>query len=440
MRVLLIGKGGREHALAWKIRCSSLVSELFIWPGNPAMASLGQALDLSPEAPLAQLVVAAQQARVDLVVCGPEGPLEAGLADLLKKATPSIPCFGPEAAAAALESSKAFAKEVMQSAGIPTASYQIISNADAERVRSAALVFCQERGGVVIKASGLAAGKGVFVCTTPEQIGEAVTRLYQSEMATAATTIVLEEILRGRECSYFSLLGADGATGLGFAVDHKRLEDGDRGPNTGGMGCYAPVPWLPLDAEAQVVASVVEPLQNELRRRGITYTGCLYVGLMWSEQGPKVVEFNVRLGDPEAQVLAVYDDRDWLALMAAKAGLKVPAQALAAATAPIVHKQCAVAVVMASAGYPYGGQPEESALLEPRFLDVAQADTVQAFAASIRAEADGQLRTGSGRVLTLVARGDDFARARDTVYEAAEQLAGRWPGCRFRRDIAGGML
>lgn len=409
------------------------------------MTSLGRALDLgglelAPEAPLAQVVTAAQQAKIDLVVCGPEGPLEAGLADLLQQATPAIPCFGPVAAAAALESSKAFAKEVMQAAGIPTANYEVIRNADAERVRLAALAFCQERGGVVIKASGLAAGKGVFVCMSREQIIEAVTRLYQSEMAAAATTIVLEEILRGRECSYFSLLGADGATGLGFAVDHKRLEDGDRGPNTGGMGCYAPVPWLPADAEQQVVARVVEPLQKELRRRGIDYTGCLYVGLMWGEGGPKVVEFNVRLGDPEAQVLAVYDDRDWLALMAAKAGLSVPAPALAAATAPIAHRQCAVAVVMASAGYPYGGVAEESVPLERQLLDVAQAGAVKAFAASIRAEAGGGLRTGSGRVLTMVARGEDFAGARAAVYKAATELAGRWPGCRFRGDIAGSLV
>lgn len=436
MRVLLIGKGAREHALAWKIRRSPLVSDLLIWPGNVAMNRLGLPLDLPADAPLPEVVQAARSSRVDLVVCGPEGPLESGLADLFLQATPPLPCFGPVAAAAALESSKAFAKEIMQAAGIPTAAFEIIRNADAAKVRSAARAFLSRRGGVVLKASGLAAGKGVFVCTTEAQIEEGLERLYQTDMAAAASTLVLEELLRGRECSYFTFLGGGGATGLGFAVDYKRLEDDDRGPNTGGMGCYAPVPWLPADAERQVVEKVVEPLQRELKKRQLTYTGCLYVGLMWTDQGLAVVEFNVRLGDPEAEVLAVYDDRDWLALMAAKAGLAVPAPAVAAATRPVAHKDCAVAVVMASAGYPYGGRAELAASLDGQLFDLCADGDVKFFAGAVRADQAGLVHTASGRVLTLVGRGPSFEAARAKAYAHVDQLSRRWSGCQFRRDIA----
>lgn len=436
MRILLIGKGGREHALAWKIRRSPLLSDLLIWPGNPAMSGLGRTLEVPASAPLAEVVAAAKAAQVDLVVCGPEGPLEAGLADLLQATQPAIACFGPCAAAASLEASKAFAKDVMRAAGIPTADFEVITNATVDTVRAAARRFLQKRGGVVLKASGLAAGKGVFVCTTETQIEEGLKRLYQSDMAAAASTLVLEDLLRGRECSYFSFLGADGATGLGFAVDYKRLDDGDLGPNTGGMGCYAPVPWLPPDAEERVVQSVVEPLLEELKLRKIIYTGCLYVGLMWTDEGPKVVEFNVRLGDPEAEVLAVYDDRDWLALMAAKAGLPVPAATVAAATAPITHGESAVAVVMASAGYPYGGKAEIATSLDRRLFDPTRSD-VKCFASAVRADAGGELVTASGRVLTLAARGASFALARQKVYAQVERLAREWSGCRYRLDIAG---
>jgi phosphoribosylamine--glycine ligase len=407
-----------------------------IWPGNVAMNRLGLPLDLPADAPLPDVVQAARSSRVDLVVCGPEGPLESGLADLFLQATPPIPCFGPVAAAAALESSKAFAKEVMQAAGIPTAAFEIIRDADQAKVRSAARAFLSKRGGVVLKASGLAAGKGVFVCTTEAQIDQGLERLYETDMASAASTLVLEDLLRGRECSYFSFLGADGATGLGFAVDYKRLEDDDRGPNTGGMGCYAPVPWLPADAERQIVEKVVEPLQRELKKRDLTYTGCLYVGLMWTDKGPEVVEFNVRLGDPEAEVLAVYDDRDWLALMASKAGLAVPPAAVAAATSPITHQEQAVAVVMASAGYPYGGMAELAASLDSQLFDLRPDGDVKVFASAVRADQSGCVRTASGRVLTLAGRGASFEAARAKVYDQVDRLSRQWSGCRFRRDIA----
>ena len=331
LKVLLVGKGGREHALAWKISNSELCHKLYLWPGNAAMAPLGEVFDLAPDADFEALADHAKGCKIDLVVCGPEAPLADGLADTL--ATHGIPVFGPRKQAAMLEASKEFSKKMMQDAGVPTATYVVAEG--EEQCRKAAYSMLNEIGATVIKADGLAGGKGVFVCENQDHIDEALKRLYQSSMKSAAERVVVEERLIGRECSYFTFLGSHteedssaGSTGLGFAVDFKRLNDGDLGPNTGGMGCYAPVPWLPDDAGRQIEEKVVKPLVKHLASLNIFYTGCLYVGVMWTADGPKVIEFNVRLGDPEAQLLSMYDDRDWLALMASKCGIKVPSDAL----------------------------------------------------------------------------------------------------------------
>lgn len=403
------------------------------------METLGEPLDLPPNADFGDLGDLVARLGIDLVVSGPEAPLSNGMADALLSR--GLAVYGPEQAAARLESSKEFAKDVMSRAGIPTAAYVNVTSEAA--CRHEALVMLQEKGGVVLKASGLAAGKGVFVCKTLSEVENGLNYLYHTDMATAAGTVVLEEILLGRECSYFTCIGEGGATGLGFAVDFKRLNNDDQGPNTGGMGCYAPAPWLPADAEAQVEAQVVEPLLKTLAQDGLNYCGWLYVGLMWHPtKGPQVIEFNVRLGDPEAQVLALYDERDWLPVVAAKAGLKVPAEALRVATAPLKHQERAVCVVMASGSYPYGKDPGVTGEL-PLMAFASPADTAargaaKVFAASVTKSSSGlnQIATGAGRVFSVVARGPTFAAARDRVYQKVQDIDQSWQGARYRTDIA----
>ncbi len=463
MNVLLVGKGAREHALAVKLAASPLTEQLWLWPANPAALAcgLGLALDLPADASVDDVATAAAALTIDLVVCGPEGPLEQGLADALRKKR--IPVFGPVRAGAALESSKAFAKEMMRKAGVPTAAFTLAESEAS--CREAALALLNKDGGAVLKASGLAAGKGVFVCKTAAEVEEGLRHLYHSDMSRAAAIVVVEEMLLGRECSFFTFLGAGGPTTLGFAVDFKRLGDGDVGPNTGGMGCYAPVEWLPKGAAETVEKAVVAPLLQALAAANIDYVGCLYVGLMWGEKGPKVVEFNVRLGDPEAQVLAVFDDRDWLALMAQKAGLAIPAATLAAATRPVAHGEKAVAVVMASPGYPFGtdapGEKVFAAEIFAGYTGAVSALTAStttttntttsagasasadgggagrpvAFAASVLPTKSG-LVAASGRVLTVAVRARSFALARERAYALVEKIAVDWPRAHYRRDIA----
>jgi phosphoribosylamine--glycine ligase len=369
---------------------------------------------------------------IDFVVVGPEQPLADGLADACLEL--KLPCFGPLKLAAQLESSKAFAKEVMAAAGIPTAAFQTVHGEAA--CRSTAEAFLKQRGGAVIKASGLASGKGVFVCTDQAAIDEAIERLYRSGMARAAETVVIEEILEGRECSFFVFMGAGGPTPLGFAVDHKRLKDGDQGPNTGGMGCYSPVPWLPKTAGEEVMQEVVRPLLIELGKRGIEYTGCLYVGLMWGRKGPSVVEFNVRLGDPEAEVLALQDRRDWAALIASKLNLHRMPDEFADFSG--LEHGASVAVVLASPCYPFG-EGETRRFEVPKHVFETMSDAFCAFGAAVRLEG-GRLLTGKGRLLTLVAHGDDVHAARERVYREVRHLTATWPGVQYRQDIGLTML
>ena len=372
MKVLLVGSGAREHALAWKLKESEVVSELLIWPGSVAMESLGEVF-APEEMTWAELANKAKQEDVDFVVVGPEKPLAEGFSDRCWEL--NLPIFGPKQAAACLESSKEFAKTMMDSAGIPTAAFKVVR--DYEAALDEAQKMLSETGGVVIKASGLAAGKGVFVCRTNDEIVEGLARL-KSSMASASETIVLEQILEGRECSFFCFVGKGGATPLGFAVDFKRLLDGDNGPNTGGMGCYTPVNWLPNDASRRVMELIVNPLLSELGEQGIDYTGCLYVGLMWGDEGPKVVEFNVRLGDPEAQVLALQDSRDWGALIAEKLGLLEKDKMRGTQSGD----RYTVAVVLASEGYPFD-KPQAKVDALPADLFLNQSDSQAIFGASV---------------------------------------------------------
>jgi phosphoribosylamine--glycine ligase len=446
MRVLLIGKGGREHALAWKIKQSPLLSHLFVWPAGPVTALLGTTLPLPASADLKSVAETSRDMGIDLVICGPEAPLAEGLADQCRVV--GIPTFGPLMASARLEAEKAFAKDMMAKAGIPTARCQVVYS--EEECRQVAYSMLEDKGGAVLKASGLAAGKGVFVCEDKAAIEAGLKHLYHTDMRKAARQVVVEEILLGRECSYFAFVSTEHAPdsrSLGFAVDYKRLEDGDRGPNTGGMGCYAPVTWLPPHAAAEVEERVVRPLIRTLKAEGLSYQGCLYVGLMWSpDHGPQVVEFNVRLGDPEAQVLAALDDRDWLALMADCCGLSVAPHVLGESMRPLRTDLCAVAVVMAGETYPFGEGVEHPANLPlDTFSGVGGISASKAssnaldsltFAAGVDPVGTDKVLTGSGRVLTVAARSETFEGARQSAYAKVEAIQAHWPRARYRKDIA----
>ncbi len=449
--VLLVGQGAREHALAYKISQSPLLTKLHLWPGHGGMTSLGTlwkdlpatfsplSTDFSP------LIQKCRQEKIDLVVVGPETPLSQGLADQLLSAR--IKVFGPQQAAAKLETDKAFAKTLMAEAGIPTATYRVTHS--ERETRDQAVAMLQASGGVVIKAAGLASGKGVFVCRDLAAIDEGLKLLFQTEMRSAADTVVLEEILVGRECSYFVFLGTSIETTvpIGFAVDYKRLLDRDLGPNTGGMGCYTPVPWLPKDAENLVQERIVTPLLATLRHHHIPYCGCLYVGIMWSKDGPKVVEFNVRLGDPEAQSLVLQDTRDWLALMLHCADFPVYSTGFKTnPSTPIAPPRFTVGVVMTSASYPYGKDRGIPGKIPHSLFESSSQG--QVFAASLveppldpnnRDKGDHRtptLETGTGRVLTVMGQGTNFDEARKVAYQKVKTIHEIWPqGC-FRTDIA----
>ncbi len=420
MKILLIGSGAREHALAWKFSKSSALTALYVWPGHPLSKRIGIPLDLQAGASFDELRGEVLRLKIDAVVCGPEQPLADGLADHLL----GITVFGPKKAAAALESSKSFAKEVMKAAHIPTAEYVVTRS--EEECRSVSLSMLSRTGGAVLKASGLAAGKGVFVCRTADEIQNGLDRLFSS-MKEAASEVVVETVLEGRECSYFTFIGSEGPSELCFAVDHKRLLDGDLGPNTGGMGCYAPVPWLPSDAGQAVENAVVLPLLKELRKRGIEYTGVLYVGLMWGEAGPQVIEFNVRFGDPECEVLAWSDSRDWLSMILSKLGLMTyefqPA-----------NLRPAVSVVIASQSYPYGEAQDEASLISHG--DLKEEEDSVVFASSIVFKNETQISTGKGRVFVVVSDGETFGDARKKAYQRVDRLRALWPASQVRLDIA----
>lgn len=438
MRVLLIGSGGREHAIAHQLLRSPHIGQLYIWPSNPGIDSWGSQrlsrINLAKTATWHELGRHCQTLGIELVVVGPEKPLSEGVVDIMRQL--GIPVFGPTQAAAQLESSKAFAKEVMQAAAIPTASYRACTSREA--TADEALRLLKTAGGAVLKASGLAAGKGVFVLTREDELENALHHLYETDMSTAAQTVVVEELLVGRECSYFSFLGNGRSEPIAFAVDYKRLKANDQGPNTGGMGSYTPVPWLPKDAGPQVEAQVVRPLIQELAKRGMDYCGCLYVGIMWTAHGPKVIEFNVRLGDPETQSLAMWDQRDWLMLMAEAAGLaRAPIGINVGDSRALFNarrQQAAVTVVMASADYPYGeGSPGTGIL--PTEIFTERGDDVAVFAAAVKQQ-DGYIVSGSGRVLTVTAVAETHMKARAKAFSRVSEIRSLWPAAQVRDDIA----
>jgi phosphoribosylamine--glycine ligase len=417
MRVLLVGSGGREHALAWKLAQSSRMGELHAAPGNPGIGGLAQLHDVGV-GDLEQLTELAGRLRADLVVIGPEAPLVAGLADRLRAA--GIATFGPGAAAAQIEGSKAFAKEVMAAASVPTAAYAICDTPAA-----AQLAIAEIGGRVVVKADGLAAGKGVIVCESVAEAEAAVRScLIDRRFGESGTRVLIEERMEGPEVSLLALSDGERVVALAPARDHKRLGDGDTGPNTGGMGCFSPVPDVRPDLVDEIVATVHRPVVDELRRRGTPFSGCLYAGLMLTAQGPRVIEFNARFGDPETQAILPRLEGDLLdALQRAAAGT-LEDGLLAAA-----DRAC-VSVALAAAGYP--DAPQLGAAISG--VEKAQAlDGAMVFHAGTGGRPEA-LTVAGGRVLNVSAVGADLGAARDLAYRAAGQI--RFSGAQYRTDIA----
>jgi phosphoribosylamine--glycine ligase len=414
-RVLVLGGGAREHALADRLAADPAVRQLFAAPGNPGIAELAECHPVPPEDPAAVLALA-RQLGVDLVVVGPEAPLMAGVADVLNEN--GIPCFGPTAAAARIEGSKAYAKEVMAAAGVPTAGAAVFDTAGlaraVERLAATAPPY-------VVKYDGLAAGKGVTVTTDLEAAVAAV----RDRLREPQDRILLEDYLAGPEFSLFALTDGRTVRPLPAACDYKRVGDGDQGPNTGGMGSYAPAAWLQPSASDVAVERIVTPTVHELARRGTPFRGLLFAGLALGPEGPAVVEFNARFGDPETESLL-------LLLRTPLAGLLFAAATgdLAALPPPEWGPGAAVTVVVAAAGYPAAprlGDPVAG------LADAGSVPGVRIFHGGT-AVRGGRLVTSSGRVLAVSGYADDVATARERVYRAVGHL--EIPGGHYRRDIA----
>lgn len=415
MKVLLVGSGAREHAIGWKLATSPRVSELMSLPGNPGLAALGPVVEgVRPDDPGAVAALARIHA-VDLVIVGPEAPLAAGVVDAVERL--GIPAFGPTRAAARLEASKAFAKDVMTRAGVPTAAAAVFHD-DPEGARSHLRTTDPP---YVVKADGLAAGKGVLVTTALDQALAWVDRCAGGGFGDAGATIVVEEYLSGPELSVFALCDGTDAVTLEPARDYKRLGDGDAGPNTGGMGSYSPVE-LPDDLVGDVLERVVRPTLRTMAEDGHPYRGFLYAGLALTERGPRVIEFNCRLGDPETQVVLPRLETDLVDLVEA-------ALAGSLRTVPCTwSERAAVDVVMAADGYP--DAPRKGDVVTG--LDRVPEDVLVFHAGT--AIDGGRLVTSGGRVLNVVGTGPDVESARRRAYEAVEGIGFR--GARYRTDIA----
>jgi phosphoribosylamine--glycine ligase len=415
MDVLLVGHGGREASLAWRLtQCESL-GTLYVAGKNPGWPPAAQ---LREAAGVDAVVDVARHLSVGLVVVGPEAPLAQGLADRLDAV--GIPCFGPGRAAARLEASKSFAKEVMAAVGVPTAEALVVEVGTPEG-REAARARCQQ-GAVVLKADGLAAGKGVFVCPSAEEALEALETITSGRFGDAADRLVLEDLLIGPEVSVFGLSDGERVVALPSAQDHKRLGDGGRGPNTGGMGAYAPCPLVSLEEAQRLVEAVHAPVVREMAERGAPFRGVLFAGLMLTKDGPQVLEFNVRFGDPECQALMCLWDEDILPWLYGCAAGRLPSGN------PSFRSGAACCVVLASEGYPLksitGREISEGA--HPEGLEVFHAGTTR--------DQEGVLRTAGGRVLGLTGVADTIEGARSAAYAGADIYG--FDGCQMRTDIA----
>ena len=415
MNVLLVGSGAREHAIAWKLRQSAQLDDLFIAPGNAGTAELGTNISLS-DSDVDALVDGCRTQRIDLVVIGNEDPLAAGLVDRL--AVEGIAAFGPTRAAAEIESSKVFAKELMACHAIPTAPFATFDNEHAARAHVQA-----QDGPLVVKADGLARGKGVIVAASKAEALEALdTVMVRREFAAAGDRVIVERRLSGHEVSAHAFTDGQTVAHMPFACDHKPVFDGDRGPNTGGMGAYSPPGWLDEATAEAIRSDVTEAAVRAMMAEGRPYRGVLYPGLMITDDGPMVLEFNCRFGDPEAQVLLPRLESDLLEVLWAVANNRLDEVELR------WSEDACVAVVLASGGYP--GQYETDLPVE----GLADLDLdVLAFQSGTRRQDDGTLVTAGGRVLTVAATGRTLAEAREKAYRNVERI--RFDSMHYRRDI-----
>ncbi|HIR02396.1 MAG TPA: phosphoribosylamine--glycine ligase [Candidatus Aveggerthella stercoripullorum] len=418
MNILLLGSGGREHAIAWALAKSPKCEKLYVAPGNGGTASIAENVSgLNAEDGQAVLAFAQEHA-IDLVVIGPEAPLVAGVADVLREA--GVAVFGPDAQGAQLEGSKTYSKEFMEANGIPTARYQSFTD------EAAALAYVDELGApIVVKADGLAAGKGVVVAEDIEDAKEAVHDCFAGTFGEAGSTVVIEECMTGPECSLLAFVTGGRAFCMATAQDHKRAFDGDCGPNTGGMGVYSPVPIV-TDEELAAMMNVMETAAAATAREPFAhdYRGVLYGGFMLTEEGPKVLEFNARFGDPETQVVLPRLKSDLVDVMWAVANGRPEDVELE------WSDQWAVCVVLASEGYP-GSYEKGKVILGVD--DAEELDGVIVFHAGTVHNADEELITNGGRVLNVVALGDTFNEARELAYEACDRI--EFEGKQYRSDI-----
>ena len=419
MRILIVGGGGREHALAWALARSPRRPELFIAPGNAGTEALGENVALAPD-DVPGLLAFARAHGIDFTVVGPEQPLVAGIVDAFTEA--GLPIFGPTAAAARLEGSKAFAKAFMRRHGIPTAAHRTFTADEYED----AVAYLEAQGApVVVKASGLAAGKGAVVCETLDAARAALDAMMRDHrFGAAGDEVVIEEFMKGEEASLFALTDGESYVLLPPVQDHKRIGEGDTGPNTGGMGAYAPAPVVTDEVLRRARVEIIEPTLRGMAAEGYPYRGVLYVGLMITDEGPKVVEYNCRFGDPEAQVLIPLLQSDLLELFLALT------EGHLEAAKPVFHTGASACVVLASKGYP--GPYEKGFVIEGIEAAEQMPDVVVMHAGTRRNEA-GEVVTAGGRVLAVSALGADLAVALEKAYRAVAVI--HFEGMQYRRDI-----
>ncbi len=417
MKVLVVGGGGREHALCDAIAGSPLCTDLVCAPGNAGIAAVARCESVKPESTDAVVDLAVRE-KSDLVVVGPEAPLVAGLVDRLR--ANGIPAFGPTAAAAELEGSKAFMKDLCRRHNVPTARYGRFGDAASARA------YAHDLGApLVVKADGLAAGKGVILCNTLEEADDAIDSvMVRRDFGAAGDRVVVEERLSGPEASFFALVDGERALPLAAAQDYKAVGDGDTGPNTGGMGAFSPTPRVDAATEKRVMDEIIDPVVKGMAAEGRAFTGVLFAGLMLTEDGPKVLEFNVRFGDPECQVLLPRLADDILPVLAAAAEGGIESARLA------WQDRAALTVVLAARGYP--GAYDKGTVIEG-VADAAALDDAAVYHAGTARDAEGNLVAAGGRVLNVTGLGPDLASARERAYAAVDTI--RWPEGFCRRDI-----
>ena len=415
MNILILGGGGREHALAWAVMQNPKCDKLIVAPGNAGIAEIAEcaALDIEDGAAVVNFC---DGNAIEFVIVGPEAPLAAGVADRLREA--GILVFGPSGAAARLEASKSFTKEICDAAQAPTAAYGHFTDADAAKA-----YVSQQGAPIVVKADGLAAGKGVIVAETVDQAHEAIDDMFGGAFGGAGAEVVVEEFMQGEEASFFVLCDGENALPIGTAQDHKRIGEGDTGPNTGGMGAYSPAPVLTAEVADKALNEIVKPTLAEMAKRGAPYQGVLYVGLMIKDGQPRLVEYNVRFGDPECQVLMMRLGAQALDLLQAAAEGRLEGAQVNWA------EDHAMTVVMAADGYP--GSYEKGSVING--LDSVPEDSFHMVFHAGTGRKDGQVVATGGRVLNVTARGSSLREAADRAYAMVDQID--WPQGVFRRDI-----